>query len=64
MGNMQTMPVDFNRRRFMVGAAGLTFGVAVGVPSLFDAADANAAGKDVMLSHYVTISTDGTISIM
>jgi len=56
--------VDLNRRRFMTGAAGLTFGVAIGVPSLFDATSANAAGKDVVMSPYVTISTDGTIAIM
>src|SRR5690349_1923887 len=64
-GNDDSMEsVDLNRRRFMTGAAGLTFGVAVGVPSLLDAASANAAGKDVVMSPYVTIATDGTISIM
>ena len=47
--------VDLNRRHFMTGAAGLTFGVAIGVPSLFDATSANAAGKDVVMSPYVTI---------
>ena len=56
--------LDINRRRFMVGAAGFTFGVAVGVPSLLEGGEAHAAGKDVTMSHYVTISTDGTISIM
>ncbi|MEO7728182.1 MAG: molybdopterin cofactor-binding domain-containing protein [Burkholderiales bacterium] len=56
--------IDLNRRRLMTGAAGLTFGVAVGVPSLFAAANANAAVKDVTLNPWVTISTDGTIAIM
>src|SRR3954452_2912332 len=52
--------VDIDRRRFMVGAAGLTFGIATGLPSLL----AHAAGKDVMINAYVTISADGTIAIM
>ncbi|MEO7727371.1 MAG: molybdopterin cofactor-binding domain-containing protein, partial [Burkholderiales bacterium] len=56
--------IDLNRRRLMTGAAGLTFGVAVGVPSLFAVANANAAVKDLTLNPWVTISTDGTIAIM
>src|SRR5471030_1516802 len=62
----RTIKLDVNRRRFMVGAAGFTFGVAVGVPSalLLESSEAHAAGKDVTLSPYVTISTDGTIAIM
>src|SRR3954470_24029546 len=52
--------VDIDRRRFMVGAAGLTFGIATGLPSLL----AHAAGKDVIINAYVTISADGTIAIM
>ena len=56
--------VDINRRRFMVGAAGLTFGVAAGVPVWVGSGEARAAGKDAVLNHYVTISTDGTIAIM
>ena len=43
MDNVDNMSVSLNRRRFMTGAAGLTFGVAVGVPSLVDAANALAA---------------------
>jgi isoquinoline 1-oxidoreductase beta subunit len=58
--------VNTNRRRFMVGAAGFTFGVALGVPSALrlEGGDAQAAGKDVTINAWVTISTDGTISIM
>ena len=54
------------RRRFMVGAAGFTFGVAVGVPAAFllDTGAAHAAGKDVVMSPWVTISTDGIVTIM
>lgn len=48
------------RRHFMIGAAGLTFGV-----TLAPAAElARAAGHDAVLSPWVTISSDGIISIM
>jgi len=59
--------VVMSRRRFMVGAAGFTFGVAVGVPAAFklSSEDALAAtAKDAVVSPWVTISTDGTIAIM
>lgn len=58
--------LDANRRRFMVGAAGFTFGVALGVPAVFriGGGEAHAAGKDVVVNPWVTISTDGTIAIM
>src|SRR5258706_14264530 len=55
---------DMNRRRFMVGAAGLTFGIATGLPTLLDAGAAHAAAADLTLNPYVTISADGTIAIM
>jgi isoquinoline 1-oxidoreductase beta subunit len=63
MKNVQFVP---GRRRFMVGAAGFTFGVAVGVPAAlrFATGDALAATKDLVASPWVTISTDGTIAIM
>jgi len=59
-----------SRRRFMIGAAGLTFGVALGLPAgAFAAASAkgtaSAAGlKRVSVNPWVTLSTDGTIAIM
>ena len=55
-----------SRRRFMVGAAGLTFGVAVGVPELSGSNEARAAAaaKEAKLNQYVTLSTDGTVYIM
>src|SRR5450759_5225376 len=58
--------VDNGRRRFMVGAAGFTFGVTLGLPaSLLVASEgAAAASKDAVVSPWVTISTDGTIAIM
>ncbi len=56
-----------SRRRFMIGAAGLTFGVAVGVPAAFRMAGGEAlaaTGKEVVVNPWVTLSTDGTIAIM
>jgi len=55
------------RRRFMVGAAGLTFGVAFGVPHVLRLAGGEAqaaAAKQVTLNPWVTLSTDGTVAIM
>src|SRR5215472_14463469 len=57
--NLSSLQID--RRGFMVGAAGLTFGFAVGVPQQ---AALGATAKDKILSPWVTISTDGTIAIM
>ena len=50
------------RRRFMAGAAGLTFGVALGAPPLLRA-EASAA-KNVVINPWVTLYTDGTVAIM
>jgi len=55
------------RRRFMVGAAGFTFGVALGVPPLLKSGGAQAqafSGKAVAMSPWVTLYTDGTVAIM
>jgi isoquinoline 1-oxidoreductase subunit beta len=54
------LPSALTRRGFMIGAAGLTFGTATGLTEAL----AQAAGKDAVLSPWVTISTDGTVSIM
>src|SRR5258705_1869962 len=58
--------IDNSRRRFMVGAAGFTFGVTLGMPAslLVGSESAAAASKDVVVNPWVTISTDGTIAIM
>jgi isoquinoline 1-oxidoreductase subunit beta len=50
---------DISRRGFMIGAAGFTFAVA-----RLPVGPAIAAGKDVALSPWVTISTDDTVAIM
>ncbi len=60
-------PSQPSRRRFMVGAAGLTFSVVAGVPSVLRLAggEAQAAtAKQVKMSAWVTLSTDGTVAIM
>ncbi len=51
---------DISRRGFMIGAAGLTFAVASRLP----VGPAQAAGKEAVLSPWVTISTDDTVAIM
>jgi len=51
---------DISRRGFMIGAAGFTFAVASRLP----VGTAKAAGKDTVLSPWVTISTDDTVAIM
>ena len=56
-------PINKQRRHFMVGAAGFTFGVAVGVPALFSG-EAQAQNTSVKLNNWVTIFTDGTVVIM
>lgn len=59
--------VVLGRRRFMAGAAGLTFGIAAGVPSVLKLATGEAraaAAKDVALNAWVTLSTDGTVTLM
>jgi isoquinoline 1-oxidoreductase beta subunit len=58
--SMDIGKTEITRRGLMVGAAGLTFGVAAGLP--FGAAQ--AAGNDVTFSPWVTISTDNAVAIM
>lgn len=60
-------PANEGRRRFMVGAAGLTFGIAFGVPEILPLAGGEAqaaAAQDVVVNPWVTLSTDGTVAIM
>src|SRR5258708_1988440 len=52
---------DISRRGFMIGTAGFTFAVASGLR--LDEAGA-APGKDVVLSPWVTISSDDTVAIV
>jgi isoquinoline 1-oxidoreductase subunit beta len=55
-----TSTVNLKRRRFMTGAAGLTLGVKLGIPSTL----ALAENRSAAVSPWVTIWSDGTISIM
>jgi isoquinoline 1-oxidoreductase beta subunit len=55
--------INTQRRQFMVGAAGLTFGVALGTPALLTG-DALAQSNSLRLNDWVTVFTDGTVAIM
>ena len=55
---MRIRHTDISRRGFMIGAAGFTFAIASRLPA------GAAAGKDAVLSPWVTISTDDMVAIM
>ena len=57
---IQIRNADISRRGFMIGAAGFTFAVASELP----VGPAIAAGKDVVVTPWVTISTDDTVAVM
>jgi isoquinoline 1-oxidoreductase beta subunit len=49
----------------MLGAAGLTFGIGVGLPELVRSGEALAAAlKEAKINQYVTLTTDGRVFIM
>jgi isoquinoline 1-oxidoreductase subunit beta len=54
------------RRRFMIGAAGLSFGIAAGMPGFARAAGAAApaAATRKVMNAWVTLAADGTVFIM
>jgi isoquinoline 1-oxidoreductase beta subunit len=57
---------NLGRRRFMVGAAGLTFTVTVGVPD-FTRSNGTAhaqSSRQIAMNPWVTLSSDGTVFIM
>jgi isoquinoline 1-oxidoreductase beta subunit len=56
--------INKQRRQFMVGAAGFTFGVAAGVPAALLSGQAAAQNSSVRLNNWVTVFTDGTVVIM
>ncbi|MGZ5172891.1 MAG: molybdopterin cofactor-binding domain-containing protein [Burkholderiales bacterium] len=55
-----------SRRRFMLGAGGLTFGIATGLADLiaFDDAAHAASDRQIAMNAWVTLSSDGTVFIM
>ena len=55
---------SLSRRQVMVGAAGLTFALAVGRSGVAEAAVLAAEGAGKALSPWVSIAPDGTITIM
>jgi isoquinoline 1-oxidoreductase beta subunit len=57
MNDFELLEFKISRRGFMGGAAGLTFGFAVGLPKV---AEAQTPGR---LNAYVSIAPDGTITI-
>lgn len=60
----RNQPVELGRRRFMAGAAGLTFGVVAGLPEMLASGSAQAqTAKQVVVNPYVTLYTDGTVAI-
>lgn len=64
MAAARNKPVELGRRRFMAGAAGLTFGVVAGLPEMLASGSAQAqAAKQVVVNPYVTLFTDGTVAI-
>ena len=53
-----------SRRQFLLGSGGMAIGVAFGVPSLTAANKAQAQGAGLAPNQWVTIATDGTITIL
>jgi isoquinoline 1-oxidoreductase beta subunit len=64
MANPCDLHPTVSRRGFMVGAAGLTFAVVSNLPRSTAATTAAGPGNNIVLNAWVTISTDGTVSIM
>jgi isoquinoline 1-oxidoreductase subunit beta len=64
MTDLRDLRPAVTRRSVMVGAAGLTFAVAAGLPQGVSVARAAEPGKGLVLNAWVTIATDGTVSIM
>ncbi len=61
----QASRLNEGRRRFMLGAAGFTFGIAAGVPALLRPEETRAqAAKSVAVNAWVTLHSDGTVAIM
>ncbi len=63
--NEKRVTFSRGRRRFMLGASGLTFGIVAGVPLLLRPEESRAqAAKSVAVNAWVTLHADGTVVIM
>src|SRR4051812_33395622 len=60
---IETMHTDLTRRGFVASTAGLSFSFAVGGFMTTRTAAAEVAGASKTISGWVTIATDGTITI-
>ncbi len=60
----QIKTLALSRRQFLVGSGGIAIGVAFGVPALTASKKALAQGAGLAPNQWVTIATDGTISIL
>src|SRR4051812_19507110 len=58
--------VSRSRRRFMIGAAGLTFGITAGVPDFMRCGGAAHAAdsRQIAMNPWVTLASDGTVFVM
>src|SRR2546423_9814891 len=62
--HIRSLNTRLSRRQVMTGAAGLTFAIALGADSRTRAATPASARSGKALSPWVSIATDGTITIM
>ena len=60
----QIKTLALSRRQFLVGSGGIAIGVAFGIPALTASKKALAQGVGLAPNQWVTIATDGTISIL
>src|SRR5437660_3691267 len=61
---LASLNASTSRRQFMIGAAGFTFAIALGETGRVEAATLAADGAGKAMSPWVSIASDGTISIM
>src|SRR2546422_10907918 len=61
---IEKLPASLSRRQVMVGAAGLTFALAIGTNGPAKAAVLAAERSGKTLSPWVSIAPDGTVTIM
>lgn len=60
----QIKTLTLSRRQFLLGSGGLAIGVAFGVPALTAANKAQAQGAGLAPNQWVSIATDGTVTIL